>query len=228
MNCPSDLPGEAHAATRDRLLDAAEQLFARQGSAATSLRQVTYEANANLAAVHYHFGSRAELVKAVFARRVQPMNAERIRLLDACEAAAPESGPALEDIFTALLSPALRLGERSEDGGFTFMQLMGRAHMEAGEELRPLIASLFHEVLGRFSAALSRALPGVPQEVILWRMRFALGAMAFAMIHGSRMGAGHPDDSGSCCDGPVLDHLIPFVVAGFRSNAVDPDAGGAS
>mgnify|MGYP005998026439 CR=1 FL=1 len=56
--------------TRERLLDAAEQLFAEQGVASTSLRQLTAAAGTNLAAVHYHFGSKLDLVQQVFERRV--------------------------------------------------------------------------------------------------------------------------------------------------------------
>ena len=56
--------------TKERILDAAERLFADEGFAATSLRQITAEAGVNLAAVNYHFGSKESLLTAVFERRV--------------------------------------------------------------------------------------------------------------------------------------------------------------
>ena len=71
----------ASAETKDRILDAAESLFARQGFSSTSLRSVIAEAGVNLAAVHYHFGPREELIRAVFARRFDPINRKRIELL---------------------------------------------------------------------------------------------------------------------------------------------------
>jgi AcrR family transcriptional regulator len=43
--------------TRDRLLDTAERCFAEHGYQATTMRAVTTEAAANIAAVNYHFGS---------------------------------------------------------------------------------------------------------------------------------------------------------------------------
>ena len=77
--------------TKDRILDSAERLFARDGFEATSLRAITAEANVNLAAVNYHFQSKEALVQAVIGRRMGPVNAQRIALLDACEAEAGDA-----------------------------------------------------------------------------------------------------------------------------------------
>ena len=54
-----------HLSTKDRILHAAEELFAQQGFASTSLRQVTSRADVNIAAVNYHFGSKDNLVNEV-------------------------------------------------------------------------------------------------------------------------------------------------------------------
>ena len=66
--------------TRDLLLDTAERLFAEHGIDATSLRTITSEAAANLAAVHYHFGSKDGLIQEVFARRFDPLNEDRLQI----------------------------------------------------------------------------------------------------------------------------------------------------
>ena len=52
--------------TRVKLLDAAERLFALTGIGGTSLRAITSEAGANLASIHYHFGSKEALLEARF------------------------------------------------------------------------------------------------------------------------------------------------------------------
>ena len=67
--------------TKDRILNAAETLFALNGASGASLRAITQRAKVNLAAVHYHFGSKDRLLEAVLARRLLPLNAERIRCL---------------------------------------------------------------------------------------------------------------------------------------------------
>src|SRR5688572_23669682 len=82
-------------ATKERLLNAAERLFAARGFAGTSLREVTAEAGANVAAVHYHFGSKEELLRAVLSRIVAPVNAERLTLLERVEAEAARRRRAL-------------------------------------------------------------------------------------------------------------------------------------
>src|SRR3981081_4013505 len=78
-------PDVASAGTKTRILDAAELLFMEHGFEATSLRQLTSAAGVNLAAVNYHFGSKEELFQAVLTRRLDPMNQERIDLLDKLE-----------------------------------------------------------------------------------------------------------------------------------------------
>ena len=72
--------------TRDRILDAAERLFVEHGFDGTSMRMITGAANANLAAVNYHFGSKDALVQEVFRRRLADLNERRIAALDRLEA----------------------------------------------------------------------------------------------------------------------------------------------
>src|SRR5688572_13037304 len=74
--------------TRTRILDAAEELFMQHGFEGSSMRALTTSAGVNLAAVNYHFGSKDALIEAVFRRRLDPMNTERISALDKAEADA--------------------------------------------------------------------------------------------------------------------------------------------
>ena len=68
--------------TKTKILNAAEDLFAARGPNAVSLRQVISRAKVNLAAIHYHFGSKESLLQAVLSRRLVPLNAERLALLE--------------------------------------------------------------------------------------------------------------------------------------------------
>src|SRR6187455_1213930 len=99
--------GRGPAATKDRILDAAEGLFMEHGFEATSLRSLTATASVNLAAVNYHFGSKEELFQAVLTRRLDPMNKERIELIDRLEREAAGKAIACEKILFAMLIPAL-------------------------------------------------------------------------------------------------------------------------
>src|SRR5918996_5614170 len=83
----------AGASTRERILDAAEQRFADEGFAGTSLRKITALAGVNVAAVNYHFGSKEELLRAVLSRIVEPVNRERLELLRRGGGGAPPPPP---------------------------------------------------------------------------------------------------------------------------------------
>ena len=107
-----------HFNTKDRILGAAEELFAQNGFAGTSLRQVTSRADVNIAAVNYHFGSKENLVNEVFRRRMDEMSERRLSELRQAQEEHPNE---LEPILRAFVEPALALTlDRHE---------IGRAHV---------------------------------------------------------------------------------------------------
>src|SRR5579872_1323308 len=115
--------------TKDRILDTAERLFAENGYGATSLRSIIAAAGVNLAAVHYHFHSKEELLATVMRRRVEPVNRERLAMLEDAERAAGPAGPSIEAVLTALLAPPMRMAR--EPSSATFVKLMGRILSES-------------------------------------------------------------------------------------------------
>ena len=201
--------------TKDRLLDAAEELFSDRGIDATSLRAVTSAAGANLASVNYHFESKDGLVRSVFLRRLEPLNNERLELLDALEVAAAGSPIELEAILDAWVMPALRMGQSPE--GKRFKRLLGRIYSEPGDSLQTLLRELFGEILQRFSAAIGRTLPELSLEELMWRVHFMLGAMIHTVADQPSIRA----LSGGLCDPSDIEgvrrRLIDFVAAGLRS-----------
>src|SRR5471032_2191938 len=69
--------------TKTRLLDAAESLFIDAGYEGMSMRLITARADANLAAVNYHFGGKDALIHAMLTRRLDGLNQNRLALLNA-------------------------------------------------------------------------------------------------------------------------------------------------
>ena len=201
--------------TKERLLDAAEELFSDRGIDATSLRAVTSTAGVNLASVNYHFESKDGLVRSVFLRRLEPLNNERLELLDALEITAAGSPIELEAILDAWVMPALRMGQSPE--GKRFKRLLGRIYSEPGDSLQTLLRELFGEILQRFSAAIGRALPELSTEELMWRVHFMLGAMIHTVADQPSIRA----LSGGLCDPSDIEgvrrRLIDFVAAGLRS-----------
>src|SRR5471030_2431232 len=113
-------------ATGLRILNAAECLFMKHGFEATSLRLVTAKAKANLAAVNYHFGGKDELFRAMLARRLDPLNDDRVALLDQYQRSSERLS--CETILAAMLIPALAIARDGKRGGKDFLRLLGRAY----------------------------------------------------------------------------------------------------
>jgi AcrR family transcriptional regulator len=202
--------------TRETLLDAAESLFAEHGIQAASLRAITQQAGANLAAVHYHFGSKEALVRAVFSRRVGPLNQERLQRLDECERG--EGG--VEEVLRAFIEPLLTMRRETPEGSRQFARLMGRSFNEPNEEVRAILTEEFGPMVRRFTEALARRLPHLPAPEILWRFHFVAGAMAHTISCGYLL---ERYSEGACHTGDVeeaLEHLITFLAAGLRAPAV--------
>ncbi len=203
--------------TKDRLLDAAERLFVRHGIRATSLRSITGEAGANLAAVNYHFGSKEGLIRAVLDRRLEPLNARRLELLDALEARGDAS---VEEILDALVRPAFQHGS-GPDGGARrpahWTNLVARLHFEQDEGLLDLLVASFQTVHERFFRALQVALPGLTERQLLYRLHFAIGAMAMAVAN-QNMVARISKGLISMTDENAIDRLVNFLAHGFRAS----------
>src|SRR3954466_16165645 len=139
--------------TKQKILDAAEKLIAEQGYAATSLRQIIAAAEVNLAAVHYHFGSKDELLTAVIQRKVGSVNERRLTLLAEHEATAKGKPVPVQKILDAFLTP---MGQAAGTHP-QFVRVMGRV---VAEGLLPsVLEKNFPEVQARFFDALRRATP---------------------------------------------------------------------
>src|ERR1051326_6716578 len=136
--------------TKTRILDAAERLFVEHGFEATSLRSLPSAAGVNLAAVHYHFGSKEELFQAVLTRRLDPMNQERIDLLGKVECEAGAKPPSCEKVLFAMLIPALKLARDEKRGGKQFLRLVGRAYADPAPFIRHFLSAQYAGMIGRY------------------------------------------------------------------------------
>jgi AcrR family transcriptional regulator len=209
------------ASTKESILAAAEQLYTEKGFTGTSIRAITTAAGVNTAAIHYHFGSKEALIEALIARRAKPVNQARLERLDRIEAEHPEGLLPLEEVIEAFLGPALRL--RAEAGGNDLLpRLMARFAMEApGGEMQGIVRNIFGEIRQRFVPALCRALPGVPEEEVLWRMHMMIGSMCFAVaVPGGHIFPCNTEREVQAQE--LLDRLVQFSAAGMRGHSPEP------
>ena len=163
--------------TKDRILGAAEELFAQFGFAGTSLRQVTGRADVNIAAVNYHFGSKENLVNEVFRRRMDVMSAQRLSQLKQAQGAAPGQ---LEPILAAFVEPALAMAQDKHGGG-AFIRVIARAYAEKNDGLRKFLSDHYGHVLREFGKAIAACVPSLSKEELYWRLDFLAGALTYAM-----------------------------------------------
>ena len=215
------MPVVRHIDTRERILDAAEQLFMEHGYDGTSMRQITGDAAVNLAAVNYHFGSKESLMQEVFRRRLDWLNEERLRVLDEMERAAGGKPLKPSQIVDGFFGTLLRLADDKQRGGIVFLRLLGRTHTEPSEFIRAFLAHEYAGVMERYKLALFRALPDVPRAEIVWRFHFMLGATSYAIAgtDALRLVADWEIEELDAVD--RIDRLVPrlmsFLLGGLRA-----------
>ena len=206
--------------TRARILDTAEELFSRNGIAATSLRALTRAAEVNLAAVHYHFGGKEALLDAVVARRAESVNRERLQELDRRSRQAAGT-PSVEDILAAYVLAGRRRQRDLGGRGRTLSRLLARVHAQSPELVETLTRKHFGPMMSRFIDALQRALPEVPAAEVGHRFRFSVGALLHVFSGNFDLDSipGHPvrlED-----DEDLARQLVRYLAAGLRAASAE-------
>lgn len=201
-----------HFSTKERILSAAELLFAQQGFAETSLRQVTSRADVNLAAVNYHFGSKGNLINEVFRRRLDELSARRLEALAAAERDAPGS---LEAVLAAFIEPALAL-TLDRSGGSAFVRVIARAYAEKDDNLRKFLSDNYGHVMRDFARAIAVCLPDLSREQLYWRLDFVSGALTYAMADFGQIKRRPNVTEKMHCEQAAAE-LIRFATGGLRT-----------
>lgn len=195
------------ALTRERILEAAREMFAEHGVDGVSLRELTLTAGVNLAAVNYHFGSKEGVLAELFARSSKPIVKWRLELLDKVRRDA-DGRPVLEDVLEAFLRPALQSGRRQNA---SFVQLRARLALERDEAIRKILGEAFDQSSRRFLDAIAQSLPWLPQDELYWRFHFLIGSMFYTMADSGRIQA----LSNGSCDPRDSDEAIRRLVNVF-------------
>jgi AcrR family transcriptional regulator len=168
--------GMASTDTRTQILDAAERLFAERGFRGTSIRAITDLAGANLAAVGYHFGSKAELLASVIRRVIEPIMAAQNARLD--RLLAQTSDPPVTELVAAFTGPLFDEMQAGDQGGARTSRLIVTIFGDPAEEMRNWTGPAEDTVRDRYLAAFGQALPGLSLQELWFRMRGILAVVA--------------------------------------------------
>jgi AcrR family transcriptional regulator len=152
---------------RTAIIEAAEALFAEYGLHGASFRQISEAAKQkNASAIQYHFGSRDQLVEAVFENRMRHVNPKRLALLEAVQpTGGTQESRALVSTWVWPLAEELRPREE----GNHYVQFMARATREKQLVIQLAPAGL---MTGWFLAAdrLKQLMTHLPEQVIRTRL----------------------------------------------------------
>lgn len=193
----TERPAKAENATRTAIMDAAERMMAEHGMNGVSIRSILAEAGANTAALHYHFGSREQLVEAILARRGKQMNYRRREMLDALE--ARKQPPSVADIVDAVVDPLIEMLRDEGEAGRRYIRFLARLQSDRSTVHMELENRYFPDVHDRIFGMLPRACPHISRSELALRATMMLDTMLQSLANASVMaeewrGADHSAD----------------------------------
>ncbi len=216
---PPERPANGRESTRDKIVSAALRVFATKGFEAATLKEITTLSQTNVAAIHYHFGSKEALIQAVLGSVADPINQLRMQLLES----VPAQERTLRHVVHALVAPPIRLSFDATGDARLLTRLLLQARVLPSEFTSSTIFAHYDATAMRFVKALMDATPSLTPKDAYWRYAFAIGAMHYIVTESD---AGHhrlKRLSGGQCDtddpDAIIDQLIAFVVAGFQAPA---------
>jgi AcrR family transcriptional regulator len=190
-------------------MNTAERCFAEYGISAASIRTITGEARVNLGAVTYHFGSKENLIMAVFKRRMAPINQERVAMLAAAETEAGEASVSLRRIIEAIVVPQRRITKTHPE----FLGFLVRMKNYPNPRFHKMIHTELKAVLKRFGNAIRAVLPPMPEPERLVRMALFIHLLEILPEDDFYLKQTIPDDLDRDW---ITEILISFVEGGLK------------
>lgn len=201
---------------RERILDVAEAAFASRGYEAVSTREVARVVGATPAMIHYYFKSKRQLFEAVFARRADILNAERMAGLDCYQAQALEV--TVEGAISAFLRPVLEKLAQGDPGWRSYLALVAQV-AQVTEWGGAVMTQSFDPVIHRLIAVIRRALPGAADEDLYWAYHFLSGALVLTLAETDRIDRLSGGRCRSTDIAAIEPRMVSYAASGFRALA---------
>jgi AcrR family transcriptional regulator len=199
---------------RERILDAAEDHFSRHGFWGVTVREVAQEAKVDTALLHYYFDTKRGLFDAVFARRAEIINKERIDSIDEYVKTAGSSITA-EGVIDAFLQPILKRAATGDQRWHNYFALIAQVNNTpawGGETM----GRTFDNVIHRLIDALRLALPEASEQELYWSYHFLSGALTLTLSQTGRIDRLSDGLCKSSDFESIGVRMAPFIASGFE------------
>lgn len=160
--------------TKNKILDAAEIIYSRDGVEGLTLRLITEHAGVNLASINYHFGTKETLLQAMLIRLLDPLYNERVTLLRQLES-AERNGMRPTHIIAAIILPLMRELTRADQKAHRVAFYL-RAASDPSVLIRGFMAAHYRRISEQFDTAFVKSAPRLAPHEALWRSRLFFNA----------------------------------------------------
>ena len=195
---------------RGRLLDAAEKLFCEKGFHATSVRELTTEANCNIAAVNYHFGGKENLYREMFRRQFEMMIQGN---LDIVGQVMNGPGPTVESLTRAIVEPAIRRIAKNEANS-QVLRMLVREVLNNQVDPEYVVKDLKERLFDRLGEALKQLVPNLPDDKA--NMTLVVCSFDGVILHPFLFYEMYQKMIPGLTVEQLVDHMVKFVASAIR------------
>ncbi|WP_091358296.1 TetR/AcrR family transcriptional regulator [Amphritea atlantica] len=207
-------------ATARKILLSAEALFAEQGFAETTMREITSAAKVNLAAVNYHFGSKKGLITAVAEKYLTPLVSNLQDSLSERQADIKGGTITAQELLEILMRTLLQLGKSRQFALPVFMRLLELIYMKNQQELRDAMLARHRDSFSVFIELLRKDAAVMEDEEFFWRLHFLMGSIIFTLSNFQTLVAIEMREFERSAEVErTLHRMIPVLVAGLQARA---------
>lgn len=196
--------------SQERILDAAEALFARSGFNGVSLKDIAQGADVDTSLVHYYFASKAGLYAAAIARRAGDVNAARLAALRAYAAQAGDA-PTVAGVVQTYVATTFRLAQTGGEGFLNYLTLIAQLNSTPAGAIPGLENTPFDEVVQVFIDLLRQASPSSSDADLYWFYHMLSGAISLSWARTGRI----DKLSGGLCLSTDFDAIATHMIAVF-------------
>ena len=209
--------------TRDRLLDAAEHLFAQKGFDEVSIRELAAAAGVNVAAVNYHFQGKEKLYQEVIVRRFVGQRDRTVKALSAVLEAQP-GPPSLPKVIQTMVTQYLEGALAAPEGPGFLMAVSREMHGHATPHRTVLFREMIAPVFAAFSEAIIKARPHLRPDQVTWIIASIVSQVHHFILRWIKKEAMDPQDEGRAIMlsvFPVLNEPLPLYIGQVTRHITD-------